>query len=138
MTPGSQPALNKVLHAAFVSYIRFAGGLLKESDAGNFSTDNMASFIKNFINRLKCSYTDDNQFDFEREQMENKLAELVREWENNTRRYHNLRYRVGPSNHQDFGLMGEGRNAIWKPITSMRSVDSTIEIKPTPNKPASV
>ena len=63
-----------------MSYIRFAGGLLKESDAGNFSTDNMASFIKNFINRLKCSYTDDNQFDFE-EQIENKLAELVREWE---------------------------------------------------------
>ena len=66
----------------------------------------MASFIKNFINRLKCSYTDDNQFDFEREQIENKLAELVREWENNTRRYHNLRYRVGPTESSRFRADG--------------------------------
>ena len=33
VTLRSQPALNKVLHAAFVSYIRFAGGLLKESES---------------------------------------------------------------------------------------------------------
>lgn len=128
VTPFTQQARNRALHAALVSAIRHGEyGLLDNIAAQEFSRDNaaVAKILKRLKTRIKHALT--GRKSIEKEVMTH-LDRLVSEWETEARTATNLRYKR--HDRSSDGLLvpfeeGESAEGLWQTLNSMRSVEKT-------------
>lgn len=132
ITPFTTQVRKRALHAALVSALRHGeGGLLKNSDAENFRSEDMlvGKTIKLLENRIRCALIGDKS---ERtvlfEECKKHLAKLVEDWQREVESSTNLRFHSKDKSASSLLVSFEEKKAksgLWTTLNSMRNVEKT-------------
>jgi hypothetical protein len=131
VTPGSEQALERALHAAIVITLRHTLKELKTYPRkADFTDSETQEVLCQLKERLLSAYPDKILNHFERETIERCFWEVINKWSDLAEKYTDLVYRIwGKGGHcllTDF----QHKNTVGFPtMTSMRSVDVSIPMK---------
>lgn len=133
VTPGAIPAIERALHAALVTVVRHAGGLVKNAAARDFdpTLPGVASLLSALELRLRSAYIAPEEEE-ERVRISASLAGRVDQWARwaaDARQNGSLQYTVAPRQIRPalFYRFGEPRPPLgWPTLQSMRHVDREI------------
>lgn len=118
VTPFSGPSRDRALRAVFVTLVRHTLGLVRDSDAANFSWDlsDLDAVMQRIIDRVQIV------MDSEASATADTLQEYIREWDMIAELNDSLTYANGRKPHL---LYPAGRNdRYWPTMQSMRNVDA--------------
>ncbi len=133
VTPGSEPALNRALHAAVVTLIRHGcSGMLQNQKASEFDLDNpdIINLIDKFKLRLLETYPDETESQYERKRISVNLDEIITQWDTWADDDLNYDIRDKHLNSLLIPFVGPSRrsNVGFKTMYSMRGVDAEVKV----------
>jgi len=133
VTPGSDRALERSLHASLIIALRHGIPIMRDSQgAQNFNPEALEAkkIIKNFKERITNIYSE--EFEFERELIQEKVDEIVSKWYNNK---HGLVYSNTDTQSKSLMISFDEKEVkskrLFRTMTSMRSVDTQVKLVPS-------
>jgi len=134
VTPGSEAALERALHASLVMYLRFISiKLQKNTDARNFNKNKYKKFIDSYKKRILSTYPNNKEYDYERKQIDEIFTKRIDEWDKwakNSRKALNYKFKGKSDTKSALLEISNIREDIgWDTMTSMRNVDGLIGLK---------
>jgi len=134
VTPGSDRALERSLHASLIIALRHGIPNMRDSQGAqnlNLESPETAKLIENFKERIMNIYT--GEFEFERVLIKKRIDEILDEWQRNKDglSYSNKDDLSAKSLMIDFNEKPVRSKRLFRTMTSMRSVDTQVRLAPS-------
>jgi len=133
VTPGSDRALERSLHASLIIALRHGIPNMRDANGAqnlDLKSSETKKLINNFRERITNIYT--NEFKFERDLINTRIDEIIDTWDRNRHglQYSNKKDKSAKSLMIDFDEQ-ESRSRLFRTMTSMRSVDTQVTLLPS-------
>jgi hypothetical protein len=131
VTPGSEQALERALHAAIIIALRHSVSELKTYPRkADFSDSQSQRVLSSLKDRMLAAYPDVILNAFERDTIEGCFESVIAKWVELAERFTDLTYRSwGNTGHPLMTDFQQKRTSGFPTMTSMRSVDVSIPMK---------